>query len=262
VFRGADPAGYVLLRAFRGDSTQPWRYLAWSGIRVGEGLAGVIDAAAGLAEAAAESGENIVFCPPMATFRDAAGAGVTNLCEGLVICVDCDKGRRREGLRRLEALLGPATLVVASGGITDDGEDKLRLYWRLQVPTRTAEEHALLNTAGQLAARPADADATSGPPNHPIRWAGSWHLKREPRLTRIVEQSENEVDLAWVSALRRGETGTKDDAEYHRGIGEAGPPTARIANRDEARGTSRGGWGRSVFSIGGAPVAASGEDPA
>jgi hypothetical protein len=75
LFRHADPDGYVLLRAFRGDSTQSWRPLAWSGIRVGEDLAGLIDAAARLAEAAAESGENIAFCPPVATFRDAGGAG-------------------------------------------------------------------------------------------------------------------------------------------------------------------------------------------
>src|SRR5262249_50448247 len=42
------------------------------------------------------------------------------------------------------------------------------------------------------------ADPSNVPINHPIRWPGSWHRKREPRICEIIsstEQLDNEIDL-------------------------------------------------------------------
>jgi putative DNA primase/helicase len=203
-----------------GDSTRLWRPDLWRGLSVEDGLESIIEEAARLIEEASRGG-NVVFCPPVATFLDDRSAAENNLCEGLAILVDCDdKCSPREAFDKLAELLGPATMVVASGGVTN-GEDKLHLYWRLKGPSKTPEEHALLRWARTLAAQYVGADTTSGPACHPIRWAGSWHMKAEPRLAKVVAKTENEVDLATAVALLREAVGAREDAERHSGIGEA-----------------------------------------
>src|SRR5262249_38284115 len=54
---------------------------------------------------------------------------------GVALSVECD-AKPAEIRRKLEAILGPATVVVASGGVWRDEatgtvEDKLHLHWRL-----------------------------------------------------------------------------------------------------------------------------------
>jgi hypothetical protein len=122
---------------------------------------------------------------------------------------------------------------VASGGQWTDPEtgeiqDKLHLHWRLTEPTRDAADHARLKEARTLACRLVGADATAAPINHPLRWPGSWHRKAEPRLCRIVSQTEHEIDLTEALELLQ-------DA-----VGAAGGETGGSSFGDAFRGSGRG----------------------
>lgn len=136
-----------------------------------------------------------VYCPPVALFTDpTASTGEANVaeCPALVVELD-DNPTEMRGLA--EAILGPATLVVRSGGVTPSGEDKLHLYWRLTRPARTAEERQVLKAAREALGTLCEADMTAAPLMHPMRWPGSWHTKGEPRLCEIIESTENDLDL-------------------------------------------------------------------
>ena len=75
-------------------------------------------------------------------------------------------------------------------------EPKLHIHWRLQTPTRTKEEHQKLYAARRAAMQLVGGDASNTSIVHPIRWAGSWHCKEEPRLARIVGgDPDKEIDL-------------------------------------------------------------------
>jgi hypothetical protein len=141
----------------------------------------------------------VVFCPPIATFADKEHARERDIVEGLALSVECDS-RPRQARRKLEALLGPCTFVVRSGGVwidpaTGETEDKLHLHWRLQTPAR-GEELKALKQARDLAARIVGGDPSNKPICHPVRWPGSWHRKGEPILCRIdTANPDTEIDL-------------------------------------------------------------------
>ena len=156
-------------------------------------------AATRLATRCGRAVEPVVFCPPIATFADCVTATEKNLANGLALSIECDANPSAARLK-LEALLGPATVVVASGGewvnpMTGELEDKLHMHWRLNEPTRDPAEHASLKLARTLATRLVGGDATNKPIVHPIRWPGSWHRKAAPRLAWIVALTEHEIDL-------------------------------------------------------------------
>ena len=109
-------------------------------------------------------------------------------------------------VQTLEALLGTATAVVASGGEwinpeTGEIEPKVHLHWRLKKPASTRREHELLQELRELATNLVGGDSTNISIVHPIRWPGSWHRKSTPRLAEIVAFSDNEIDL--TEALER-----------------------------------------------------------
>jgi hypothetical protein len=198
LFRHASPKGFVSLRAFyEGDSAKPFRInpTALSG-----GLPFLIEAAEHDANRAANHPRAVVFCPPIATFTDKIRAGEQDIAEGLALSVECDS-RPYEARVRLEAILGPATVVVRSGGKWIDPEtgeiqDKLHLHWRLRVPARGAELQTL-KRARDLATRLVGGDPSNKPVCHPIRWPGSWHRKGEPILCSIdTANPDREIDLA------------------------------------------------------------------
>jgi hypothetical protein len=233
LFRYAEPDSYVTLRAFLEDPNVPFSIEAH---RVGDSLDSLTLAAASLATRAAQAPVPVVFCPPVATFRSATGARECDLANGLALSVECDAApvAARE---RLESLLGPATVVVASGGEwTDPGtgevQAKLHLHWRLTEPTCDANAHAVLKSARALATRLVGADASNAPLVHPIRWPGSWHRKQAPRLVRIAAiAAAHEIDLQ--DAL-----GRLQEAAEAVGLGQAPQKTkARSATSRESRET-------------------------
>jgi AAA domain len=218
LFRYATPGGFVSLRAFpegHGNSkafrirTMPWR---------GDSAALVKNLHAG-AKQAANAKTAVVFCPPIATFRNPDHAGDRDLLEGLALSVECDREPSAARVR-LERLLGPATLVVASGGIWTNGgtesEDKLHLHWRLKTPAR-GDALPKLKQLRRLATALVGGDATNISIAHPIRCPGSWHCKATPRLCTIVKATpdvELELDatLVLLTAATKPLQGTTDHA--------------------------------------------------
>ncbi len=181
-----------------------------------------------------------VFAPPVCTFKNRHSAKTENILEGIVLSVECDATpNTARGL--LEALLGPATIVVESGGEwvnsqTGEIERKVHLHWRLKQAAATLEELAALYEARGLATALVGADTSCISIVHPLRWPGSWHCKATPKLARIAAISEDtEIDLATVLATLR---------EAARKAGHAAPGRAPSAGNG-AHGPA-GGSGQPV----------------
>lgn len=194
LFRYADAGTYVSLRAFhqfRRD-VPPELILP---VKINGDLAKLVDAAADAASRSAAVDHPTVFAPPICTFANPDRARGVDLANGLALSVELDEGDTLAARRKLEALLGPATLVVASGGDWTDLETgevhtKLHLHWRISEPTRDQEDHFKLGHARDLAARLTGADPTGKPVVHPLRWPGSWNTKAKPKLAHIVALNE------------------------------------------------------------------------
>ena len=170
------------------------------------------------ARKAAEWRVSAVFCPPIATVRDPKSAKADNICEGIALSVECDQ-HAVKARQTLEAILGPATLVVASGGQwtnpeTGGAEPKLHLHWRVNKPTTRPDEHAMLKEARKLATELVDGDGTNISIVHPIRWPGSWHRKGTPRLANIVASSDSEMDLVEAVVRLRDASGAATFARF------------------------------------------------
>jgi hypothetical protein len=204
LFRHASPKGFVSLRAFyEGDSAKPFRI---SPIGLSGGLPFLIEVAEDDALRAADHPKPVVFCPPIATFTNKDRAREEDIAEGLALSVECDQ-HPHQARAMLEAVLGPATIVVRSGGKwTDPGtgeiHDKLHLHWRLRIPAR-GDDLPVLKRARDLAAQLVGGDPSNKPVCHPIRWPGSWHRKGEPVLCAIeTAMPDREIDLgAALAAL-------------------------------------------------------------
>ena len=197
IFRHAQ-AGVVSLRAFFEGSNDVFRKTP---IRIiSNNLKFLCDAVEDDARRAAQNPKPVVFCPPLATFGNDNGAAERDISEGFTVTVECDE--RPEAARvTLEAILGPATTVIRSGGVWNDGnggiQDKLHLHWRIAKPARGRDDLVKLKRVREICARLVGADPTSIPICHPIRWPGSWHRKNQPRLTEIVTcNSDVEIELA------------------------------------------------------------------
>jgi putative DNA primase/helicase len=207
LFRYADEGTFLSLRAFdQFDKGADVRLIR--GVRINGDAAPVVASIAREATRMANTIPVTVFCPPVATFTNARSAATGDLANGVALSIEIDEASPLAGLTRLQSILGPATVVVASGGewtdpVTGEVHDKLHLHWRLTEPTRTADDHARLREARRLATMLAGGDPTAMPPVHPLRWPGSWNRKREPsRMARIAAcNAAAEVDLG--DALER-----------------------------------------------------------
>jgi RecA-family ATPase len=204
VFRRASAQGFVAIRSFYEDEDRPFTLtaIAFNGDRRFQFLTDTIET---YARTAAQAVKPVCFCPPLAIFADRDKAREVDVLEGVVLSVECDQ-YPQQARQTLEQLLGPATVVVRSGGIWVNGgtvpEDKLHLHWRLATPAGTKDMLVKLKKARTLATKLVGGDASNVPPCHPIRWPGSWHRKAEPRLCAIdTIYADNEINLD--SALAR-----------------------------------------------------------
>jgi hypothetical protein len=204
LFRHAGSKGFVSLRAFyEEDIGTAFRI---SPTALSGGLPFLIEVAKDDAGRAANDPKRVVFCPPIAVFADKERAREIDIVEGLALSVECDQ-HPHMARAKLEEILGPATIVVRSGGKWTDPEtgeiqDKLHLHWRLCVPAR-GDDLPVLKRCRDLAAQLVGGDPSNKPVCHPIRWPGSWHRKNEPVLCSIdTAHLDCEIDLgAAIAAL-------------------------------------------------------------
>jgi hypothetical protein len=93
-------------------------------------------------DAADDARQTVVFAPPICTFRNPEHARTADLANGVCLSVEIDDGDTFAACRRLEGILGAATVVVESGGEIVDPQTgeilpKLHIHLRLSEPTRT-----------------------------------------------------------------------------------------------------------------------------
>ena len=112
LFRHAAPQGFVSVRAFYEDEEKPSRISPTS---LSGGLGFLIDVAEDDARRAVQTPRPIVFCPPIAVFKDRQHARERDITQGLALSVECDQ-HPQAARQKLEQILGPATVVVRSGG--------------------------------------------------------------------------------------------------------------------------------------------------
>jgi hypothetical protein len=184
LFRYAESGTFLSLRAFDQFDARARPRITPS--RVNGSLATVARDATIAAENAAQADVPLVFCPPICTFNGTAHARLQDLANGLTLTVEVDDGDPDIVRARLEAILGPVTVVVFSGSdwtdpVTGQVKPRVHLHWRLNEPTTTADEHDRLRQARKLACLLAGADPTANAVVHPMRWPGSWNLKRADR---------------------------------------------------------------------------------
>jgi hypothetical protein len=230
LFRYATPGSYVALRSFTHDD----KAFSIPFVRLTEGHA-LIDEAYNEAARAANAKVNVVFCPPVATFsgRDAKRV---NVVDGVALTVELD-AHPQAARHRLEELLGPATVVVASGGMwlnpaTGELEPKLHMHYRLSRPAR-GDEREFLGKARRLATELVGGDTSNIPISHPIRWPGSWHRKDEPKLCRIDSlNADREIELVdALEILRKVKTQRDSETEAFRAFGEENKPPIDVDQR-------------------------------
>jgi hypothetical protein len=202
LFRYATGGHWVSLRAFFEDGAgrPPFKIASVKLNGSLDAFEALVDRAYRVAEYAACAPDKVVFCPPIATFTNPRQARAEDLAEGLTLSVECDAHAQTARIK-LEALLGPATVVVASGGRwnnpeTGKSELKLHLHFRLKKPANSKGEQDKLRQARKLATMLVGGDMSNVPLVHPIRWPGSLHRKGEPKLCRIVDcDIDAEIDL-------------------------------------------------------------------
>ena len=186
LFKHAAAGSHVSLRSFYDDDST--RSFEIQCVAV-DNRDDVVDAAYHQARRAANAKRKIVFCPPVATFSNTEHARKEDIADGLTLSAECDE-KPQAARALLEKLLGPATIVVASGGEwlnpdTGELEPKLHLHWRLRKPARE-DDRGRLEEARKLVIKLVGSDPSHAPISHPIRWPGSIHRKGEPKLCRIV----------------------------------------------------------------------------
>ncbi len=129
------------------------------------------------------------------TVRQPGSAKAEEIQQSCVVLVDLDTGDIPVKRDHLIRHLGPASIIVASGGVTKDGHEKLHLYWRLTEPAAGSDLVRLCHLRGEIA-RKAGGDTSFDRVTQPIRVAGSIHGKfGRKTLVRIVDQAKSDYDF-------------------------------------------------------------------
>lgn len=126
----------------------------------------------------------------------AAGkAGDGDVVETGVLVIDIDASDIAGKRQHLEHNLGQPSLIVASGGVTKEGQQKLHLYWRLTEAAR-GPDLATIREMREAIAVKAGGDNAFASLHQPIRVAGSIHGKHGRQSpVRILTHHPAEYDL-------------------------------------------------------------------
>ena len=179
-------------------------------------------------------------------------AGARDIVQLTTVLVDLDQGDIEGKRAQLVDHLGAPSLEVASGGITDEGQTKRHLYWRLTEPAES-EDLALVCRLRGAIAEEVCGDPAFGSAHQPVRVARSVYGKQGScRPVRILEHSMREVELAELAEAVLAMPvmpGCRDGAATTAG---PGPKAAELRTRRirEGRSTRSPGSRRSPGSSG------------
>ena len=110
------------------------------------------------------------------TVSQAVSAKAEDIVATGVLVVDIDEGDTDAKRDHLIRYLGPPSMIVASGGVTEEGRTKYHLYWRLSEAASDGDLAEVLHLR-ELTARKVGADSSFKSATQPIRVAGTIHGK-------------------------------------------------------------------------------------
>lgn len=120
------------------------------------------------------------------------------------IILDIDSGDVTEKAKYVTERLGQPSMIVASGGKTDEGKFKAHLYWLLSEPSDEVERIAALRKT--LAAK-VGGDQSFGRATQVVRVPGSVHAKHgKATVCRILDRCDNDYDLDELADIIEGMT--------------------------------------------------------
>lgn len=128
------------------------------------------------------------------------GGGALDKVELLTaIILDIDSGDVTAKAKYATDRLGQPSMIVASGGKTDEGKFKAHLYWLLSEPTDEVERVAALRKT--LAAK-VGGDQSFGRATQVVRVPGSVHAKHgKATVCRILDRCANDYDLGELAEI-------------------------------------------------------------
>ena len=141
---------------------------------------------------AAREGAAVYVVP--GTVAEAGQARSVDILQMQSVVVDLDAGNVILKLEHLVRHLGEPTLVVQSGGRTEDGLDKLHVWWRLSEPAGGEAIARLCQLRWDIAAK-VGGDTHFRSAHQPIRVAGSIYHKNGNRRLVQIRQHAPQVEL-------------------------------------------------------------------
>lgn len=189
------------------------------------------NALARLAPIAARQGRGLYVVP--GTVAVAGSAKAEDVVETGVLLIDIDAGDIAVKRAHLEQHIGQPSMIVASGGVTAEGQDRLHLYWRLTEAAHGADLETVRFLRAEIA-RKAGGDPSFARMHQPIRVAGSIHGKNgKYRLVQLLEDTDREynlADLAEAVEAMPALAGVTLAIDTGRGF-RKGPTSAELATR-------------------------------
>ncbi|WP_068427934.1 phage/plasmid primase, P4 family [Magnetospirillum sp. XM-1] len=142
----------------------------------------------------AAHGDMAIYVVP-GTVAKHGSAKSDDVVQTQVVLVDLDHGDIASKREHLIHHIGPATMEVASGGVTPEGQRKLHLYWRLTEPAE-GDDITTVCRVRHIIATKVGGDPSFRSAHQPIRVAGTIHAKNGcRRLVEILSAGSVERDL-------------------------------------------------------------------
>ena len=121
------------------------------------------------------------------TVAESGQAKAADLLQMQALVVDLDTGDIAAKRAHLEAHLGTPSMVVQSGGITPEGQQKCHIWWKLTEPAEGSDVARACRLRGDIAAK-VGGDMHFRSAHQPIRVAGSVYYKNNLKtLVQILE---------------------------------------------------------------------------
>ena len=182
------------------------------------------------AQRAASSGLALYVVPGTTSGQGKAKAD--DVVAMQTVLVDLDHGDVRAKRDHLAEHLGPPSLEVISGGTTEEGQERLHLYWKLTEPAVGTDVAAVCKLRALIAAK-VGGDPSFGSAHQPIRVVGSIYRKGGvERLVTVKAQRALEYDLSELADKVEALPATADGMAATTAAGGASKePTAKLFAR-------------------------------
>lgn len=147
-------------------------------------------------------GSFIVPCVVAEAARDERDVKLDKVAAMVAIILDLDSGDVDAKIDFVSQRLGPPSMIVQSGGLTDAGATKRHLYWMLSEPSDEIDRIASLR---KTLALKSGGDPSFGRATQVIRVPGSVHAKHgKTSVCALLECNDRDYDLDDLAEIIEG----------------------------------------------------------